>query len=90
MAATSVPIGGARSVSAVPGGGYLYIDQANDLVREVSPSGTVTTVAGTSTTNAQNQVVPDTTDVDGVPATSSGLDDPSVGRRPAERRLLDH
>jgi hypothetical protein len=76
VSATSVPISGARSVSAVPGGGYLYIDWQNDLVRQVSPAGTVTTVAGTSTTNAQNQIVPDTTDVDGVPATSSGLDDP--------------
>jgi len=77
--ATSVPIEGARSVAALPDGGYLYIDSGNDLVREVSASGVVTTVAGTSIPVSGGQpgaTVPDQTDVDGVPATSSGLDDP--------------
>jgi hypothetical protein len=75
VAATSVAIQGARWVSPAPGGGYLYIDYGDDLVREVSASGTVTTVAGTSTVTSTG-AAPDTTDVDGVPATSSGLDDP--------------
>ena len=89
VAAKSVPICGARSVSAVPGGGYLFVDEGNNLVREVSPSGTVTTVAGTTTVNAQNQIVPYTTDVDNVPATSSGLDDPvSVAALPSGGFLI--
>lgn len=77
VAATSVPILGARSVAAVPGGGFLYIDYGSHLVREVSPGGVVRTVAGTSTTTAfNNMLVPSSTDVDCVPATQSGLDDP--------------
>ncbi len=78
--ATSVSIAGARFVSAIPGGGFLYIDSANDLVREVSASGIVTTVAGTSvsspTLTNPNAVAPDTIDEDNVPATQSGLDNP--------------
>ncbi|HZV73274.1 MAG TPA: hypothetical protein VFF79_06130 [Conexibacter sp.] len=65
--ATSVPIGHARAVAALPGGGFLYLDRVNDLVREVSPSGVVTTVAGNgSTTDAP----------DGALAVSSGLNGP--------------
>jgi hypothetical protein len=75
VAATSVAIQGARSVAANPAGGYVYIDYGSDLVREVSGTGVVTTVAGTSTVTAAG-AGPDTTDVDGVPATESGLDDP--------------
>ena len=64
---TSVAIGYAASVAALPGGGFLYVDSENDLVQEVSPSGTVTTVAGNGTA---------TDAPDGVIATDSGLDDP--------------
>jgi hypothetical protein len=77
VAASSVPIAGARSVSAEPGGGYLFVDERDDLVREVSPSGVVTTVAGTTETLPNQTVVPLTTDApDGSIATDSGLDQP--------------
>ena len=67
--ATSVPILRARSVAAVPGGGFLYIDYYNHLVRQVSPSGVVQTVAGNGTT---------TDAADNTVAVSSGLDDPTA------------
>lgn len=67
VVASSVPIGKARSVAALPDGGFLYIDAQNYLVREVSPSGTVTTVAGNGTTIDAP---------DGTLAVDSGLDDP--------------
>ena len=76
VSATSVPIGDPVSVSAMPNGGYLYVDTANDLVRQVAPSGTVTTVAGTSYLTPQGSVIPSTADIENVPATQSGLDDP--------------
>jgi hypothetical protein len=80
ISATSTPIVGARSVAALPAGGFLYVDSYNDLVREVLPSGKVVTVAGTSADgkNPSNlsQYLPSTTDVDCVPATESGLDNP--------------
>jgi hypothetical protein len=78
VAATSVPIGGARSVSAMPGGGYLFVDETDDLVREVSPSGVVTTVAGTTLPpNREGTIEPSTDDAaDGSIATQSGLDEP--------------
>ena len=77
VSATSIPIAGARSVSAIPGGGYLFIDSGDDLVREVSPSGTVTTVAGTAETLSDGTVVASVADApDGSIATQSGLDDP--------------
>ena len=67
VSATSVPISSARSVAALPGGGFLYIDAGNDLVREVTPVGTVFTVAGNGTAVDAP---------DGTLAVSSGLDDP--------------
>jgi hypothetical protein len=73
--ATSTPIAVARSVSAIPGGGYLFVDNADDLVRQVSSSGTVTTVAGTVETLPNGTVQTDSIDADGI-ATASGLDDP--------------
>jgi hypothetical protein len=65
--ATAVPINHARGVAALPDGSFLYIDYYNDLVREVSPSGTVTTVAGNGTT---------TDAPPGTPAVQSGLNGP--------------
>lgn len=73
VGATSVPIVDARSVSPLPGGGFVYVDQTDDLVREVSSSGTVSTVAGMA--NPTTGAV-DTNDTDGVAAAASGLDDP--------------
>jgi len=87
--ATSVPIGSPQSVSALPDGGYLYVDSTNDLVREVSPSGTVTTVAGTSFITQAGATVPDPLDVENVQATQSGLDDPvAVAALPAGGFLI--
>ncbi len=65
--ATSVPIASARSVAALPDGGFLYIDAGDDLVREVSPLGAVTTVAGNGTTSDAPS---------GSLAVDSGLDGP--------------
>lgn len=67
VSATSVPIANATSVAALPGGGFLYVDDSYDLVREVSPAGTVTTVAGNGTT---------TDAPDGTLAVDSGLNGP--------------
>lgn len=78
IAATSAQINGARSVAALPGGGYLFVDHGDDLVREVTATGKVLTVAGTDyvTNPATGATAPSLTDTDGVPATQSGLDDP--------------
>ncbi len=67
VSALTVPIAGPRSVAALPGGGFLYVDAADDLVREVAPAGSVTTVAGNGTTSDAP---------DGTLAVDSGLDDP--------------
>jgi hypothetical protein len=68
VSATSVPIDHARSVAALPGGGFLYVDSGDDLVREVWPSGRVTTVAGNGTTTDVNDP--------GTLAVNSGLNGP--------------
>jgi hypothetical protein len=80
VAATSVPIDQARAVSALPDGGFLYVDEGNQLVREVSAAGTVTTVAGNGTaTDAPNGTV----------AVQSGLNDPvSVSALPSGGFLI--
>jgi len=67
VAATSVPIAHPRSVAALPGGGFLYVDRVAGLVREVSPSGVVHTVAGDGTS---------TDAPDGTLAVASGLNGP--------------
>jgi hypothetical protein len=66
--ATSVPIEQAQAVSPLLGGGFLYVDEGDDLVREVSPSGTVTTVAGNGTATDANDP--------GTLAVNSGLNGP--------------
>jgi hypothetical protein len=65
--ATAAPIYLARAVAALPGGGYLYVDFYNRLVREVTPDTVVNTVAGDGSTQ-------DATD--GTAAVYSGLDGP--------------
>jgi hypothetical protein len=67
VSATSVPIGGARDVAAFPDGSFLFIDAQHNLVREVSKSGKVITVAGNGTTVDAP---------DGTLAVNSGLDEP--------------
>jgi hypothetical protein len=80
VSATSVPIGQARSVAELAGGGFLYLDATNDLVRQVSPSGKVVTVAG----NGTNVDGPD-----GTAAVSSGLNGPvSIAPLPAGGFLI--
>ena len=67
VSATSASIGTPTSVAALPGGGYLYVDELSDLVREVEPSGKVITVAGNGTR---------VDGPDGSLAIDSGLDGP--------------
>ena len=67
VSATSVPIGEARSVAFLSDGEFVYVDAADDLVREVTISGTVLTIAGNGTT----QDAPD-----GTVAVNSGLNGP--------------
>jgi hypothetical protein len=65
--ATAAPINSARAVAPFPGGGFLYVDESNRLIRRVSPSGAVTTVAGNgSSVDAAN----------GTLAVNSGINDP--------------
>jgi hypothetical protein len=68
---TSIPINDARSVAALPDGSYLYVDEYDDLVQQVS-HGTVTIVAGgnPSCSYANGNTC------DGMAATSVELDDP--------------
>jgi hypothetical protein len=47
-----VQIAQARSVAALPDGGFLYADYGHQIVRRVSPTGVVTTVAGGGTSTA--------------------------------------
>jgi hypothetical protein len=45
--ATSAQLSDPHGVAALPGGGFLIADRLDNRIREVSPSGTITTVAGT-------------------------------------------
>jgi hypothetical protein len=65
--ATDAAITTARSVAALPDGGFLYLDSGQDLIREVSPDGIVTTVAGNGTSSDAP---------DGTLAIDSGLNGP--------------
>jgi hypothetical protein len=76
VSATSVSIDQARSVAALPGGGFLYVNEGggnlgDGVVQEVS-QGTVTTVAGGGSSCAYSS----TSNCDGMSATSVELDDP--------------
>jgi hypothetical protein len=78
--ATSVQIYKAQAVATLPDGSFLYVDYYNHLVRQVSPGGIVTTVAGNGTT---------TDAPDGTPAVQSGLNGPiSVAPLPAGGFLI--
>ena len=46
LGATSAQLNDPRGVAATPNGGYLIADRADQRIREVSPSGIITTVAG--------------------------------------------
>ncbi len=65
--AAEVPV--AVGVTALPDGGYLIAQQAYGVVRRVSPSGIITTVAGSGTSGA--------TSGDGGPATKAVMNIPS-------------
>ena len=47
--ATAARINDPRGIAAMPDGGFLIADSGNHRVRRVSPTGTITTVAGTGT-----------------------------------------
>ena len=65
--ATQAQLNGPFGVRVLPGGGFLVADTGNDVVRQVSPEGVITRVAGTG-------VAGDTGD--GGPATQAQLNTP--------------
>ena len=65
--ATSAQLGDPRDVSPVASGGFLIADTNNSEIRFVSPSGVITTVAGTGTAGYNG---------DEIPATSAQLNGP--------------
>jgi hypothetical protein len=62
--ATDAQLNNPIDVAVTADGGYLIVDRVNNRVRRVSPSGTITTVAGTGTPGSAG---------DGGPATSAQL-----------------
>ena len=44
--ATAAQLSGPRSIVPLPGGGYAFVDVNNNRVREVTPNGVISTVAG--------------------------------------------
>jgi hypothetical protein len=65
--ATAAAISAPNGVAALPDGGFLIADTGNSRIRRVSPSGTITTVAGTGTRGFSG---------DGGPATAAQLNVP--------------
>jgi hypothetical protein len=65
--ATNAQINNPRGVVALPDGGFMFPDTNNHRVRRVSPTGIITTVAGTGTQGFSG---------DGGPATSANLSVP--------------
>jgi hypothetical protein len=65
--ATAAELNLPRDVAVLPGGGFLIADTANNEIREVSPTGVITVVAGTGT-GAYNG--------DNIPAVNAQLNGP--------------
>jgi hypothetical protein len=65
--ATAAQLNFPAGVSATAGGGFLVADTSNDRVRQVSPEGTIATVAGTGASGSSG---------DGGPATAAQLSSP--------------
>lgn len=65
--ATSADINGPEGVAALPGGGFLFVDQQNHRIRKVDTAGIISTVAGNGTLGSGG---------DGGPATSAQLSNP--------------
>src|SRR5439155_41996 len=66
--ATAAKLNSPNGVAATADGGYLIADTSNQVIRRVSPAGTITTVAGTLTATRSTG--------DGGPATAAKLNDP--------------
>jgi hypothetical protein len=65
--ATAAEIASPRDVAALPGGGFLIADTGNNEIRMVSPSGVITTAAGTGVAGYNT---------DGILATTAQLNGP--------------
>jgi hypothetical protein len=65
--AVAAKLAGPRGISSYPDGSYLIADADNNRIRRVSPSGTITTVAGIGTSTFGG---------DGGPAKTAGLNSP--------------
>jgi hypothetical protein len=72
VSATSVPITGARWVAAVPGGGYLYVDEGSGLVQQVFKGKVIPVAGGGQSCDYTNPGFA----CDGLPATAVKLYDP--------------
>src|SRR2546421_8041637 len=66
--ATAAKLNSPNGVAATADGGYLIADTSNQVIRRVSPAGTITTVAGTLTMTGSTG--------DGGPATAAKLNFP--------------
>src|SRR5207244_3756281 len=67
--ATAAKLNEPNGVAATADGGYLIADTSNHAIRQVSPTGTITTVAGTLTVSGSTG--------DGGPATAAKLNSPN-------------
>ncbi len=65
--ATAAQLSGVHGVAPLPGGGFVLADTGNNRIRRVSPTGTITTVAGTGTAGFSG---------DGGPATAAQITGP--------------
>src|SRR3989442_8526853 len=81
--ATAAKLNEPNGVAATADGGYLIADTSNHAIRQVSPTGTITTVAGTLTVSGSTG--------DGGPATPAQPHNPRGGAapRPAGHRVAD-
>ena len=67
--ATQAQLNAPVGIAALPGGGFLFTDQGNNVVRQVSRDGVITRVAGTGAAGDTG---------DGGPATEAQLNGPGV------------